>query len=165
LDFSLEPVSMEDREAIIDIYNHYVENSFAAYPENRVPYEFFSLFLSMSEGYPFLVAKDSEGRALGFAMLRPHNPMHTSTFTRTTEITYFIAPENTNQGIGKAMQIRLINDAREKGITTILASISSLNTKSLNFHKKQGFQECGRFQRIGRKWGQDFDVIWMQKMV
>ena len=111
------------------------------------------------------MAKDSEGRALGFALLRPHNPMHTSTFSRTAEITYFIAPENTNQGIGKAMQIRLMNEAREKGITTILASISSLNTKSLNFHKKQGFQECGRFQKIGRKWGQDFDVIWMQKMI
>lgn len=163
MDFRLEPVSIEDREAIIDIYNHYVENSFAAYPENRVPYEFFSLFLRMAEGYPFLVAKDGERRVLGFAMLHPHNPV--PSFSRTAEITYFIAPEHINQGIGKAMQIRLMNEAREKGITTILASISSLNTKSWNFHAKQGFQECGRFQKIGRKWGQDFDVIWMQKMV
>ena len=29
----------------------------------------------MSEGYPFLVAKDSERRVQGFAMLRQHNPM------------------------------------------------------------------------------------------
>lgn len=163
MDFRLEPVSIGDGEAIIDIYNHYVENSFAAYPEDRVPYEFFNLFLSMAEGYPFLVAKNHEGRALGFAMLRPHNPI--PSFSKSADITYFIAPEHTNQGIGKAMQIRLINDAREKGITSILASISSLNTKSLNFHTKQGFQECGRFQKVGRKWGQDFDVIWMQKMV
>lgn len=56
---------------------------------------------------------------------------------------------------------RPMNDAREKGITSILASISSLNTKSRNFLAKQGFQECGRFQKIGKKWGQDFDVIWM----
>lgn len=163
MDFRLEPVSIEDREAIIDIFNHYVENSFAAYPENRVPYEFFSLFLKMAEGYPFLVAKDCEGRVLGFAMLRPHNPV--PSFSRTAEITYFIAPEHTNQGLGKAMLIRLMNEAREKGITTILASISSLNTKSRYFHAKQGFQECGRFQKIGRKWGQDFDEIWMQKMI
>ncbi len=63
------------------------------------------------------------------------------------------------------MQVRLLNEAREKGITSIMASISSLNSKSLNFHKKQGFRECGRFLRIGRKWGQEFDVVWMQKMI
>jgi len=36
---------------------------------------------------------------------------------------------------------------------------------SLNFHFKQGFKECGRFQRIGQKFGRDFDVIWMQKFL
>ena len=26
-----------DRAAVIDLFNHYVENSFAAYPEEKVP--------------------------------------------------------------------------------------------------------------------------------
>lgn len=163
MNFRIEPVSISDKEEIIDIINHYIENSFAAYPEDKVPYEFFSLFMKMAEGYPFLVARDGEGRVLGFALLRPHNPM--PAFSRTADITYFIKPGHTGQGIGRAMQVRLLNEAREKGITSIMASISSLNSESLNFHKKQGFQECGRFQKIGRKWGQDFDEIWMQKMV
>jgi phosphinothricin acetyltransferase len=63
------------------------------------------------------------------------------------------------------MQERLMHVAGEKGITSILAGISSLNSASIAFHKKQGFQECGRFLKIGRKWGQDFDVVWMQKMI
>ena len=163
MDFRIEPVSISDKKEIIDIFNHYVENSFAAYPEDKVPYEFFSHIQNMAEGYPFLVAKDGEGRVLGFALLRPHNPM--PAFSRTADIAYFIAPGHTGQGIGWAMQVRLLNEARERGITSIMASISSLNSKSLNFHKKQGFQECGRFQKVGRKWGQDFDEIWMQKMI
>ena len=56
-------------------------------------------------------------------------------------------------------------EASEKGINNILAGISSLNSASLAFHRKRGFQERGCFQRIGRKWGQDFDVVWMQKMI
>jgi len=60
---------------------------------------------------------------------------------------------------------RLLAKAREMGITSILASISSLNPSSLSFHESHGFEECGRFAGIGRKNGQGFDVVWMQKMV
>jgi phosphinothricin acetyltransferase len=51
------------------------------------------------------------------------------------------------------------------GITALLASISSLNPGSLAFHRKKGFQECGRFVDAGRKKGRDFDEVWMQRMV
>jgi phosphinothricin acetyltransferase len=163
MDFSLELASTDDGKAIIDIFNHYVENTFAAYPEAAVPYEFFGLFMSMSQGYPFLVAKDGEGKVLGFGLLRPHNPM--PAFSRTAEITYFIAPDHTRKGIGGKMLDRLLAEASEIGITSILASISSLNPGSLAFHKKHGFQECGRFVGIGRKKGREFDVVWMQKMI
>jgi L-amino acid N-acyltransferase YncA len=163
MDFSLEPVSTEDGKAIIDIINHYVENSFAAYPEDKVPYEFFQFFLNMAQGYPFLVTKNDRGEVLGFGLLRPHNPM--PVFSKTAEITYFLAPEYTGQGIGKAMLDLLLAEGKERGITSILASISSLNPGSLAFHRKNGFVECGRFIGIGRKREQDFDVVWMQRRV
>lgn len=155
--------STDDGKAIIDIFNHYVENTFAAYPEATVPYEFFGLFMNMSQGYPFLVAKDGEGKVLGFGLLRPYNPM--PAFSRTGEITYFIAPDHTRKGIGGKMLDRLLAEAREKGITSILASISSLNPGSLAFHKKHGFRECGRFVGIGLKKGREFDVVWMQRRI
>ncbi len=163
MDFSIEPVTAEDGRAIIDIFNHYVENTFAAYPESKVPYEFFGLFMNMSQGYPFLVAKDENGKVLGFGLLRPHNPM--PAFSRTAEITYFLAPEHTGQGIGKAMLDRLLAEGKERGITSILANISSLNPGSLAFHRKNGFVECGRFIGIGRKKGREFDVVWMQRRI
>ena len=43
------------------------------------------------------------------------------------------------------------------GITTILASICSLNEGRLAFHQKNGFQECGRFRDVGIKRGRSFD--------
>ncbi len=163
MDYRLMPVSIEDGKAIIDIFNYYADNSFAAYPEGGVPYELFKLFLDMAQGYPFLVAKDGNGRVLGFGFLHPHN--HISVFSRVAEITYFIAPEHTGRGIGSQILERLSSWARENGITSILASISSLNPGSIAFHKKNGFVECGRFAGIGRKKGKDFDVVWMQKMI
>ncbi len=159
----LEKVSAEDGNQIIDIFNHYVENSFAAYPESKVPYEFFQTFLNLSQCYPFLVAKDPSGRVVGFSCLRPHSPL--PTFSRAVEITNFVSPEHIGEGIGQRMLDRLLQEARKMGISTILASISSLNSQSLAFHKKNGFVECGRFVGIGRKMGREFDVVWMQRMV
>ena len=163
MDCKIDPVSEKDGREIIDLFNHYIESSFAAYPEKKVPYEFFQLFLNMTCGYPFLAAKSNAGEIIGFGLLHPHNPM--PAFSQTAEITYFIAPEYTGKGIGKALLVRLLDAARLKGITSILASISSLNPGSLAFHKKNGFVECGRFIGIGKKGGKNFDVIWMQKMI
>ena len=39
-----------------------------------------------------------------------------------------------------------------------MASISSMNEASIAFHRKNGFRECGRFERAGRKNDQDFDI-------
>lgn len=163
MDRNLVPVSIEDGKAIIDIFNYYAENSFAAYPECGVPYELFKLFLDMSHEYPFLVAKDRHGKVLGFGFLHPYNNM--PAFSRAAEITYFIAPEHTGEGTGSQILNRFVDWARENGITSLLASISSLNPGSIAFHKKNGFAECGRFVKIGRKKGQDFDVVWMQKIL
>jgi L-amino acid N-acyltransferase YncA len=39
------------------------------------------------------------------------------------------------------------------------------NKAYTEFHKKQGFLECGRFQNIVQKHGNTFDVVWMQKFI
>ena len=59
----------------------------------------------------------------------------------------------------------LEQEAQKVEITTLLANISSLNKQSIAFHRKQGFKDCGRFERIGSKFGKDFDVVWMQKFI
>ena len=82
----MSPISDEDRESIINIFNYYVENSFAAYPETKLPYEAFDIFLQMSQGYPTATVKDNYGKPIGFGLLRSHNPM--ATFSQTAEITY-----------------------------------------------------------------------------
>jgi len=161
--YSLEPMMDKDRKPVIDIFNHYVRNSFEAYPETPVGYEFFDRFMEMSKGYPALVAKSETGDVVGFAFLHPHRPI--SSFKRTAEITYFILPEHTRKGLGRTMLDHLVEQARPMGVDNLLAHVSSLNEDSLQFHRKCGFRECGKFREIGRKFGKSFDVVWMQKRI
>lgn len=155
----------EDRDtaAVIDIFNHYIENGFAAYAETPVAYGAIDAFREMTAGYPFLVVESNHGEICGFSFLRPFH--RTNVFCRASEITYFIGPEHTRKGLGKKLLDAVTAQAKKRAIDSILASISSLNTPSIAFHLKNGFFQCGCFQAIGRKFQRDFDMIWMQKKI
>lgn len=162
-EITFRPITENDKKPVIDLFNYYIENSFAAYPEQKVPYEFFSLFLDACRQYPSVVAREGDGTVAGFGLLRPHNPM--PAFRHTAEVTYFLRPGMTGKGIGAAMLGQLETAGRNQGITTLLASISSLNEGSIRFHARRGFSECGRFVRVGTKKGVVFDTVWMQKFL
>lgn len=162
-DFVLSPLEESDRIAVIDLFNYYVEHSDAAYPETRVTYEFFDLMMQMARGYPTVAVRIGEGSLAGFGILRPYNPF--PVFAHTAEITFFIRPEDTGKGLGTRMLHHLENECRKKGISVILASVSSRNEGSIRFHEKNGFSECGRFRNVGKKRGNFFDMVWMEKQI
>jgi len=161
--YRFESMKPDHRKPVIDIYNHYIEKSWAAYPDEPVGYALFDRFLDMTRGYPSLVVQTDSGDVVGFAFLRAFLPA--ATFRRTVEITYFILPEHTHQGLGGKILECFERDAEESGVDNLLASISSRNPLSLDFHRKHGFVECGRLRSVGRKFGEDFDVVWMQKII
>jgi L-amino acid N-acyltransferase YncA len=161
MDYSFEQMSESHRQAVIDIFNHFISRSFAAFPEETVDYPFFDRFLEISRGYPALVIKTGTGQIVGFGLMRPYH--FAGSFKRTAGLAYFILQEHTRKGLGTAMLNLLVSEARVKGIDSLLASISSHNEESIRFHLQNGFRECGRFLRVGRKFGEDFDVVWMQR--
>jgi L-amino acid N-acyltransferase YncA len=145
------------------IFNHFVEHSYAAYPEERVTAAFLDQIRSMSHGYPALSVRTETGEVVGFGFLRPYHPA--ATFRRTAEIAYFILPEHTGHGLGTRLLAHFTGKAREIGVDRLLASVSSLNEQSLQFHARAGFERCGTLRAVGRKFGRDFDAVWFQKNV
>jgi len=160
---TLEPLAEGHRHAVIDIYNHYVTNGFASFREADLPYEAFDRFLAISSGFPAYASVREDGSVSGFGFL--HAWHASECFKRTAEITYFLHPDATRQGIGSGLLKRLLEEAAARKIDRILASISSRNSESIAFHRKHGFEECGRFPQVGHKHGQDFDVVWMVKQL
>ncbi len=161
MNYTFQPLIEADRKDIIDLFNHYVTHSFAAYPGKPLTYAMFDHFLLLAKSYPVLTMKAQAGDLIGFGLLRPHQPMET--FAHTAEIAYFLHPDQTGKGHGKALLDQLEDEARKRHITTLLATISSLNPESLRFHLKHGFSECGRLSGVGKKNGRYFDTVWMQK--
>lgn len=148
------------KKEVIDIFNYYIENSYSAYPENVVSEDFYDKLLEMTKGYPAYAIK-VEDTVIGFCFLRAFHQF--PVFSETAEITYFINNNFCGKGLGKIALQKLEDEARHRGIYTILASISSENKSSIAFHLINGFTECGRFPGVGKKFGNTFDMVWMVK--
>jgi L-amino acid N-acyltransferase YncA len=162
VDYQLQPMTDADGPAVTEILNQHIASGFAAYPSHPLGPEFWAYLRRMAAGYPAYVVR-LEGAVVGYGMLRPHLPP--DTLARTAEVSYFLRPEHTGRGLGSRLLERLIQGGRAMGVDNLLANVSSRNPGSLRFHQRHGFSEVGRFVRVGRKWGQDFDVVWLQRFL
>ncbi|MBP1927475.1 phosphinothricin acetyltransferase [Methanolinea mesophila] len=147
-----------DKEPVMQIFNHYATASFAAYPDGPVPERMFDLL--QGEALALIVA-ESGGTVIGFGMLKPFMPF--TAFRSAATASYFIGPGHTRVGVGTMILERLEHTAKDAGVTTLLVHISSKNEASIRFHQRNGFAEVGRLHSVGRKFGESFDIVWMQK--
>jgi phosphinothricin acetyltransferase len=153
----------QDHEEMTDIFNYYVEHSFATYTGTPVTPDQFVSLMAFYPGYPAVTARVDLGVMAGFGLLRPYSMI--PAFRNTAEMTCFLRPGFTGMGIGGAIVTELESGARELGVGSILATVSSLNEGSIGFHKACGFVECGLLAEVGVKRGVPFDVVILLKKV
>jgi phosphinothricin acetyltransferase len=64
------------------------------------------------------------------------------------ELTVYVAESARGRGIGRALLEALIIESERNGIWTLQASIFPENTASVELHRRCGFREVGRRERI-----------------
>ena len=92
-----------------------------------------------------LVARDGE-RVLGWAALSPVSKRQV--YRGVAELTVYVAESARGQGIGRTLLEALIIESERNGIWTLQASIFPENTASVELHRRCGFREVGRRERI-----------------
>lgn len=156
----LREMQESDRDAVMRIFNHYAATGFAAYPDGPLPPQF---FVPLREGALSAIVLEGDGGVAGFGLLKPFLPF--PAFRKTGMLTYFIAPEMAGKGLGSRLLARLAGDAKKKGMTMLVANMSSKNEGSIRFHKCHGFTEAGNLAGVGEKFGESFGVLWMQRVM
>ena len=107
-----------------------------------------------------LVMRDGES-VLGWAALSPVS--RRKVYSGVAEVTVYVTEHAHGRGIGRALLEALIDASEEHGIWTLQASIFPENTASVELHRRCGFREVGRRERIAMLNGVWRDTILFER--
>lgn len=115
-------------------------------------------------GQPAIVAADAvSGRIIGWASLSTFRPA--SGYRFTLEASVYVARDAQRRGIGRALIAALHERAPSAGVHAIVAVIDAENAGSIKLFRAFGYQEVGRLDGIGRKFGQWRDEVFLLRRV
>ncbi len=155
--------SLDDLEAINEIYNHYVLTSAATFDvEPRTMQwrrEWFAKFGERGR-HRLLVARDPTG-AIGYASSVPYRPR--AAYDPSVETSVYMAPDRGGRGVGSALYRALIEVLESEDVHRAYAGIAMPNPASVRLHERCGFRRVGSFSEQGRKLGRYWDVDWFER--
>jgi L-amino acid N-acyltransferase YncA len=108
-----------------------------------------------------LVARTRSGRISGFAALCPVSAR--KVYAGVAEVSVYVGEGFRGRGIGRALLAALIRTAEAHGVWTLQASIFAENEASLALHRREGFREVGRRERIAQLRGQWRDTVLLER--
>ena len=110
--------------------------------------------------YGRLVARETS-MVIGWAALSPVSSR--SVYAGVAEVSVYVGAAHRGRGIGVALLTALIEESERRGLWTLQAGILPENEASLGLHRRCGFREVGRRERIGKLKGVWRDVVLMER--
>ncbi|MCM1039898.1 MAG: GNAT family N-acetyltransferase [Ruminococcus sp.] len=169
-DIEIRSASIEDAEAILDIYAYYVKETAIAF-ECEVPTveEFRKRIEKTLRKYPYFVAVRN-GKITGYAYAGAF--VGRAAYDWSAEMTIYLAADEKKRGLGRLLYETLEKALARMGITNLYACIGYpevedeyLTANSAQFHAHMGYVKCGEFHNCGYKFGRWYHMIWMEKII
>ncbi|MDE6158726.1 MAG: GNAT family N-acetyltransferase [Bacteroidaceae bacterium] len=159
----IRKVTVEDAQAIADIYNEYVRKSVVTFEIEPVTLqEMRQRIDELSAGYPYWVYED-DGRVLGYCYAHQWKERAASGYTWETAV--YVDVSARGKGIGRALVSHLIEECRRAGVHVLVACIVSENEGSIRLHRRLGFKQVSHFYQVGRKFGRWLDILDFQLLL
>lgn len=154
-----------DLPALTSLLNHYIRESHVSF--DLEPHTLESRrhwFQRFGETGPhrLLVAVEG-GELLGLAYSQALRPK--GGYDRSVETSIYLAQGMLGRGLGGALYDTLLTALAAEEVHRAYAGIALPNPASLALHKRRGFQPVGLFHEIGFKFGQYWDVQWLEKQL
>lgn len=149
--------------SVTDLYNHYVLHTTATFHTRPLSLnEMRSLvFFDNPRFKAFVILR--AGVVCGYAIAAPFK--RREAYDETAEVTVYLQPEITGQGIG-SRAVQFIEDyAGANGFHALLALICGENTQSVRVFERNGYEKCAHYKEIGKKFGRRLDVVAYQKII
>ena len=166
----IRSVSLNDAEALLNIYAYYVKNTAITF-EYDVPTleEFKQRITNTLKKYPYLVVV-KEGTILGYAYAGVFK--NRAAYDWSAEMTIYLKYDAVKCGLGRMLYEALETEMKKRGFLNLYACIGYpieedeyLRRNSAEFHAHLGYQTVGEFHKCGYKFGRWYNMIWMEKLI
>jgi L-amino acid N-acyltransferase YncA len=107
------------------------------------------------------VAIDSSQRVLGWVAASPVSDR--CVYAGVVEHSVYVDPGVRGRGVGRALLAALIESTETAGVWTIQSGVFPENQPSIALHRRVGFREVGRRERLGRHNGRWRDVVFLER--
>ncbi len=152
-----------DVDGLNEIGNYYIRHTPANFKlealNTRERLEWMKAF-SETGRYQLLVGVEG-GNVLGYACSTEFHER--CAYQTSVATTIYLRPETRQKGLGSQLYEALFNRLKKEALNRAFAGITLPNEGSVAIHKKFGFTEVGTFSQAGQKYGEYWDVLWMEK--
>lgn len=107
------------------------------------------------------LAARREGEVLGWAALSPVSQRQA--YTGVAEVSVYVAATSRGKGVGRLLLERLISEAEQHGIWTLQAIVFPENAATMALHRRCGFREVGKRERISKLNGNWRDTVLLER--
>lgn len=166
----IRDVKIEDTSRLLEIYGYYVEKTAITF-ETEVPSteEFSERIRNITKKYPYLVIEE-DSKIVGYAYAGVFK--NRAAYDKSCELTIYIDKSYKKQGYGRYLYEALEKRLADMGIENLYACIGDpvvndqyLDNNSEKFHAHLGFTKIGSFFKCGYKFGNWYNMIWMEKLI
>ncbi|PYS95577.1 MAG: N-acetyltransferase [Acidobacteria bacterium] len=153
----IEPMRPEDWDRVRGIYLEGIATGQATFETTAPAWEAWDAAHMRAAR---LVAREGEA-TLGWAALSPVSSR--CVYAGVAEVSVYVAAAARGRGVGRALLAALIAAAEREGLWTLQAGIFPENEASLAVHRRCGFREVGRRERLGKLNGAWRDVLLLER--
>ena len=163
-DIFIRPGESDDLSQLVDIYNHYVNNTHITFDTEpflvaaRIPW-----FAQFSDSGPYrLLAAEKDGVVVGYASSTNFKPR--AAYNTSVETSVYLRPDEVGQGTGRALYVALLDIlVAEPSVHRAYGGVALPNLTSEKLHEQLGFEKVGTYREVGFKFDKYWDVNWYEK--
>lgn len=159
-----------DAKEILAIYAPYVKDTAISF-EYDVPSveEFAERINNILKKYPYIVAMDNN-QIIGYAYASSFKER--VAYDWAVETTVYLRQDCRGKGVGKKLYLALEEILKRQNILNLNACIAYTSTDntyltnaSTYFHERLGYKKVAHFTKCGYKFGNWYNMIWMEKII
>ena len=153
----IEPMRPEDWDGVRAIYLEGIATGEATFETEAPSWETWDrTHLSFAR----VVTREKDSVS-GWAALSPVSAR--KAYAGVAEVSVYVAGAHRGQGIGRALLESLIAESEKNGIWTLQAAVFPENAATIALHKRCGFREVGRRERISKLNGVWRDTVLLER--